>query len=124
MIEEGAAARCLAFVEASMMLDAYGALLTGKQREVLALRFEEDLSLSEISSMLGVSRQAAQDAIMRGESTLRELEDKLGIVKRRLEMVGRLEQLKSLLEDTADKYKVDKAVLLLDDILMHERGEI
>ena len=104
-----------------MMLDAYGALLTAKQREVLELRFEEDLSLSEISSMLGVSRQAAQDAVARGEATLRELEDKLGIVKRRLEMIARLEQLRSLLEASGE---TDRAALLLDDILMHERGEI
>ncbi|MDR2504931.1 MAG: hypothetical protein LBD16_02370 [Oscillospiraceae bacterium] len=111
----------LPFVEASMMLDAYGALLTDKQREVLELRFMEDLSLSEISSMLGVSRQAAQDAVTRGETILRDLENKLGIVKRRGELVGRLEKLKILI-DSIDG--ADGAALFLEDILLREKGEI
>jgi predicted DNA-binding protein YlxM (UPF0122 family) len=111
----------LPFVEASMMLDAYGALLTDKQREVLELRFMEDLSLSEISSMLGVSRGAAQDAVTRGETILRDLENKLCIVKKRTDLIGKLEQLKAIIESLDDG---DGAALFLEDILLHEKGEI
>ena len=48
------------------LLDIYGALLTDRQRDVLDLYYNDDLSLSEISENLGITRQGVRDAIRRG----------------------------------------------------------
>ena len=59
-----------------------GALLTDRQRQMLRLRVEEDLSLSEIAESCGVSRQAVHDALRKAENTLDDTEKKLGAVRR------------------------------------------
>ena len=69
-------------VKVCMLLDFYGQLLTERTREILELRFQEDMSLAEIAEDLGISRQAAHDAIHRGVSSLTEYEEKLKLVER------------------------------------------
>lgn len=66
----------------SALFDLYGALLTEKQRHCLTMHLFEDLSLSEIGDALGISRQAAHDAIHRGEATLAAYEARLGLWQR------------------------------------------
>ena len=65
-----------------VLLDIYGALLTDRQREMLAMYYDEDFSLSEIAENLSISRQAAMDSIKRGEARLREYEQRLGMRRR------------------------------------------
>ena len=62
------------------LLDIYGGVLTDKQREMLELYYNEDLSLSEIAANEGISRQGVRDSIKRGEEALLELEEKIGVV--------------------------------------------
>ncbi len=64
-------------VQLAFLADFYGGLLTERQREVLALRCNEDMSLSEIAQELGISRQAAHEQFARAEAKLNELEDHL-----------------------------------------------
>ena len=66
----------------TMLFDFYGELLTDKQREYFDLHYNEDLSLAEIAALSGVSRQAVWDNIRRAESSLREIEGKVGLVER------------------------------------------
>lgn len=63
----------------SRLLDIYGEMLTEKQREMLSLYYNDDLSLSEIAANEGISRQGVRDSIKRGEESLDELEAKIGI---------------------------------------------
>ena len=65
-----------------MLLDFYGELLTGKQRECFDLHYNEDLSLSEIAEQLGISRQGVWDNIRRAESAMEEIEEKTGLLRR------------------------------------------
>ena len=69
-------------VQVCLLLDFYGQLLTERTREILELRYQEDMSLAEIAEDLGISRQAAHDAIHRGVDSLTEYEDKLKLVER------------------------------------------
>lgn len=62
------------------LFDLYGGLLTDKQRNCLNMYFYDDLSLSEISEELGVSRQAVHDLLKRVEQTLEKYEGKLGLL--------------------------------------------
>ena len=82
----------------SMLLDFYGELLTEKQRTCFDLHYNEDLSLSEIAEMLGISRQGAWDNIRRAEMAMEDMEKKTGIVGRFQENRSELEKLKETLE--------------------------
>ncbi len=68
--------------EMTLLFDFFGELLTDKQRDYFDLYYNEDLSLSEIAEQRGISRQGVRDIIVRAEHTLRELEEKTGVVKR------------------------------------------
>ena len=64
----------------------YGALLTKRQQEIFEAYYGEDYSLSEISSELAVSRNAVFDSLKKVEKILDELEEKLQISKRNIEI--------------------------------------
>ena len=66
----------------SMLFDFYGELLTEKQKELFNLYYNEDMSLTEISEIAGITRQGVRDAIVRAESVLRDTEDRLRLVRR------------------------------------------
>lgn len=68
--------------EMCLLFDFYGEVLTEKQRELFDLYYNEDLSLAEISEHIGITRQGVRDSIIRAEHTLRDLEEKLGLVSR------------------------------------------
>ncbi|MBR6765658.1 MAG: hypothetical protein IKM06_04150 [Clostridia bacterium] len=69
-------------IETIILLDTYEKLLTETQASILRMRFDEDLSLSEIGEILNISRQAARNAIIKGEEKLRFYEETLKIVAR------------------------------------------
>jgi len=66
----------------TMLFDFFSDLLTEKQREYYDLYHNEDLSLSEISQRVGISKQGVYDIITRAEKVLEEIEDKTGVVQR------------------------------------------
>ena len=78
----------------AVLLDFYGVLLTDKQRDVMELYYNQDLSLGEIAENAGITRQGALDSIHRGEGTLQEMEEKLGLYRRYRERAKLLEQIK------------------------------
>lgn len=82
----------------AMLLDFYGALLTDKQRECYTLHFCDDLSLAEIAEQCGVSRQGVWDNIRRADTTLQDIEEKTGLVRRFTRTRKYLEALKKQLE--------------------------
>jgi predicted DNA-binding protein YlxM (UPF0122 family) len=72
----------------SLLLDAYGELLTEKQRDFLRRYYEEDYSFGEIARDYSVSRQAIFDSVKHGEAALENYERVLGLVEARSGMNG------------------------------------
>ena len=66
----------------TMLFDFYGELLTEKQREYYDLHYNQDLSLSEIASELGITRQGVHDSLSRAETALGEFERVTGCIAR------------------------------------------
>lgn len=65
-------------VQFSRLYDLYGPLLTEKQRRIYEMHELDDLSLSEISEELSISRQGVSDQLTRVRARLEELEGLLG----------------------------------------------
>lgn len=76
----------------SLLYDYFGPLLSDRQRDCYDLYYNEDLSLSEIAELKGISRQGAWDAIRHAEARLEEFEAKTGMVARIKELEAELEK--------------------------------
>ncbi len=61
----------------AMLYDFYSPMLTEKQKAIMELYYGEDLSLSEISEIEGITRQGVRDAVKKSENILVGCEDKL-----------------------------------------------
>ena len=86
-------------LEMSFLLDFYGPMLTDKQRDVVELYYNEDLSLAEIAQHSGITRQGVWDSIKRAEAQMLECEERLGLARRFREISGQLEQIVDLAKD-------------------------
>ena len=82
-----------------LLLDAYGPLLTEKQRLACELVLVNDLSLAEAAESLEVSRQGVHDLVARSREHMEELESSL----RLLEKDEQLEAAAELLEEHKEK---------------------
>ncbi len=69
-------------MEIALLFDFYGDMLTDKQRDMVELYYEDDLSLSEIAENAGITRQGVRDAVKRAEAQMLEMEERLGLVAR------------------------------------------
>ena len=65
-----------------LLLDIYGATLSERRREIVGYYYNDDLSLSEISEITGISRQGVRDSIKKSEDEINTLEEKLGIARK------------------------------------------
>jgi predicted DNA-binding protein YlxM (UPF0122 family) len=63
------------------LLDAYSDILTEKQRGACAALLTEDLTVTEIGSLMGMTRQGAYDLLKRSRDRLEDIERRLGLVK-------------------------------------------
>ncbi len=74
------------FERINILLDFYGDMLTQRQRDFLEYYYIDDLSLAEIAENEGITRQGVRDAIKRAEGQLFDMEERLGLAKRFLEV--------------------------------------
>ena len=117
-------------LEVSVLFDFYGEMLTEKQKDVIDLYYNEDLSLAEIAEHEGISRQGVRDNIKRGEVLLYELENKIGYVRqyRATEsLLDELQQINRQLYTVNEKYAYNNEIRLLseklDKMIEGYRGE-
>lgn len=100
-------------LEISFLLDFYGDMLTEKQKDVVELYYNEDLSLAEIAENEGITRQGVRDAIKRAEVQMLEMEERLGLAKRFREITDGLETMRELAKEIdwyCDKYSLSHEV--------------
>jgi predicted DNA-binding protein YlxM (UPF0122 family) len=103
-------------VDANMLLDFYGQLLTERMRSLLELHFAEDMSLSEIAEQENISRQAVHDAIRRGLHTLEEYESKLGLIQRFMIQKHGIQKAVDALDKNDTKQAHDVLTQLMDTL--------
>ena len=106
-------------VELAWLTAFYGGLLTDKQRQVLTLHCEEDLSLAEIAQEAGISRQGVHDMLTRAAQRLFDMEEKLGMAARFRRMESGLETCRALLKEK----RYDEAEGVIDTLIRLDQEE-
>jgi len=106
-------------IELAWLTAFYGGLLTDKQRQVLTLHCEEDLSLAEIAQEAGVSRQGVHDMLTRAAQRLFEMEEKLGMAARFRRMEEGLEACRALLQEK----RYDEAERTIESLIRLDQEE-
>lgn len=97
----------------ALLFDFYGEMLTEKQKDVIDLYYNEDLSLAEIAEHEGISRQGVRDNIKRGEAYLLELEEKLRFAENYQNLRSMLSSIDELAEGiytVNEKYVYDNRI--------------
>lgn len=102
--------------EISLLFDFYGELLTEKQRDIMDLYFNNDLSLSEIAEINNTSRQATHDTIKRCEKMLLVYEEKLKLLDKNHKLIEALKNIISELDNLQINIKDEKMNQLIYDI--------
>ena len=100
------------FLEQALLFDFYGELLTDHQKEIYEQFALEDLSLSEIAEMKGISRQGVHDLIKRCNKMLEGYEEKLHLVKKFLETKQKVEEINKL----AESFRAGRKDTVIDEI--------
>ena len=107
-------------VRVALLYDFYGEILTAKQLNAIDLYYNEDLSLSEISRHLNITRQGVLDNIRRGENTLLKMEEKLGLVAKFDGINEKLNEVKKIIR----KIESSPSIELLSDDIKHHVNDI
>lgn len=107
-------------VQLSMMLDLYGELLTDKQKDIMDLYFNDDLSLAEISEINSTSRQATYDIINRCQKLLFHYDSKLNLLEKEMSIsnvkVSVLKKLGMLKQGDISKGEMSIINSIIEDI--------
>ena len=90
-------------VEISLLMDYYGPLLTEKQKSIMELYYNEDLSLAEIAELNNTSRQAIHDLIKRCYKQFLAYESKLNLLEKSLE---KEKKILKFLDEINEKYSL------------------
>lgn len=106
-------------IESGWLYDFYGPLLSGKQQRYFSLWCEEDMSLTEIAEMEGISKQAVSDSLNTAERRLQKYELQLGLLERYRKITGGL---KSCLQELSGELTPREQIVkkALSDLLSEE----
>ena len=112
------------FLEQALLFDFYGELLTDHQKEIYEQFALEDLSLSEIAEMKGISRQGVHDLVKRCQKILEGYEAKLHLVEKFLSVKEKISLIDKTLaeweEDGKDPEEIVKKVRRIADDIIEE----
>ena len=100
-------------LEQAYLYDFYGELLNDHQRQVYEDFVFNDLSLGEIASEEGISRQGVADLIKRCNKKLLDYEAKLHLVEKFLRIRKQTQRIRVL----AEGYQAQEIIKLSNEIL-------
>ena len=100
----------------SILYEYYGKLLTDKQAESIEMHYLEDLSLTEIADIQGVSKQSISETIKRSEKALLDFEKGIGMYKRSNELSELVDRLEKNLINDLDYEEYSKYIDLIFQI--------
>ena len=83
-------------VEQGLLYDFYGELLTEHQRQIYEGVVYENLSLGEIATEQGISRQGVHDIVKRCDKALSGYENKLKLIEKFMRIKERIEEIDNL----------------------------
>lgn len=107
-------------VRIALLFDFYKNMLTDRQAESIDLYYNEDLSLAEISDLLGITRQGVRDNIKRAEGTLFATEEKLGLADKFLSIKSDLIRVDNIIREI----ETSPNICMLSDDIKHKINEI
>lgn len=99
----------------SPLFDCYAGLLSEKKQRVFSLYYDEDLSLAEISTLTGITRQGVRDLLARTAEELLRYEEVLGMYRKGCVRAERIRQIEALVSNDKDLH--NRVGVLLGDIL-------
>lgn len=107
-------------VELSMLYDFYGELLKEHQKQIFEDYILNDLSLSEIASEQGISRQGVHDIVKRCSKQLESYEEKLRLIEkfeRTKDRVNQIKEIANRIKETKNLESIDEIEQLTNTIL-------
>jgi len=111
-------------LEQALLYDFYGELLTAHQKDIYEQFVLDDLSLSEIAEMKGISRQGVHDLVKRCQKTLEGYESKLHLVEKFLSVKEKVGQIDKILEECENGEKkpeeIVKSIRQISDAIIEE----
>lgn len=93
----------------SILLDFYGSILSERQFEIMDYYYNDDLSLAEIASEVGISRQGVRDALKKAENIITEIEEKLELADKFYQINDQINDIKKNLESILPLEEVKKS---------------
>ena len=97
-------------VQIAILSKYYGKMLTERQQDIMSMYVDNNLSLSEVSEELNISRQAVKDALDNAMATLKNMEEKLQFILRDDNIKKQIEEHKKI--DATTKIEL---IALLED---------
>jgi predicted DNA-binding protein YlxM (UPF0122 family) len=98
-------------ISLGFLLDFYGELLTQRQRELSEYYYNDDLSLSEISELTGLTRQGVRASLEKSKSLLLNYENKLGLCDKFLALRNESEKIIKEIKKLTEDGNIDTAAL-------------
>ncbi len=107
------------------LVDFYGEVLDENTRAIMTAYYDDDLSLAEIASSVGISRQGVRHTLKRGEEQLSFLEVKLGLAERYTEiseLAKRISEVRSALTEKfgEDASKFNEELLYIEEKILNK----
>ena len=100
----------------SVLFEYYGNLLTDRQYEICDMYINQNLSLGEISYVLGISRQGVRDGLVKAEKLLIYYEDKLKLSDKNNKLSQMLDNIQVLLNNVGDRKIAGEIVKITNQI--------
>ena len=100
----------------SLLYDFYKDFLTERQKKIIELYVNEDLTLGEISKELGISRQGVFDAFRKAEIALKRYEAKLKLADKYYKNRSIIEEVLQKLRRIYERYKDEEIMSIINSI--------